>query len=78
MPLYLGERLGLVAMVVASREARKTPNKEKSAAYMTINNTAVHTHQAVHCWWKGRRPIGLFVREVQGQDKPEDPEGWRL
>ena len=27
MPLYLGERLGLVAIVVASREAKKTSHQ---------------------------------------------------
>ena len=51
MPLYLGERLGLVAMVVVSREARKASDKERSAAYTAMHKTTVDTHQAVHCWW---------------------------
>ena len=37
MPLYFGERLGLVAMVVASRKARKGSNNVKSAAYTTMH-----------------------------------------
>ena len=37
MPLYFGERLGLVAIVVASREARKATNNVKCAAYTTMH-----------------------------------------
>ena len=37
MPLYFGERLGLVAIVVASREARKASNNVKCAAYTTMH-----------------------------------------
>ena len=33
MPLYFGVRLGLVAMVVASRVARKASNKVESGVY---------------------------------------------
>ena len=44
MPLYFGERLGLAAMVVVSRG-------EAGAAYTTMHDTTVDTHQAGHCWW---------------------------
>ena len=51
MPLYFGESLGMVAMMVASREARKASSNVKSAANTTMHNTTVDTHEAVHCWW---------------------------
>ena len=54
MPLPFGERLGLVAMVVASRESRKASNKIKSAARPTMYNTTVDSHQTRHCWWKSQ------------------------
>ena len=50
MPLYFGESLGLVAMVVASRRAKKASHKE-AAGHMTMRNTTLDTHEAVHCWW---------------------------
>ena len=46
MPLYFGVRLGLAAMVVAPRKARKASNKVKSAPYPTMHNTTVETHEA--------------------------------
>ena len=46
MPLYFGERLVRVAMVVG----RNASNQTESAAYTAMHNTTVDTHQAVHCW----------------------------
>ena len=38
MRLYCGERLGLVAMMVASRQAKKASNNVRGAAYTTMQN----------------------------------------
>ena len=50
MPLCFGERLGLVTVVVASREAVKTSDVT-TAAYGMVHNTTVDASTAVHCWW---------------------------
>ena len=86
MLLYFDERLRLVTMVVAPREARKTSNEVKSAAHTTMRNTTVDTHQAGHCWWifpqkylvKVIVALVYLCVEVQGQGQLEDAEDWRL
>ena len=50
MPLRPRGRLGMAAMVSASREAGKT-SSATTAACATMHNTTVDSSTAVHCWW---------------------------
>ena len=83
--LYFGERFGLVAMVVASRVARMASNTVKCAACTSMHKTtpdallssSLLVDLLACVLGEGHFDIGLLVREVQGQDRLEDAEGWR-
>ena len=61
MPLCCGERLGLAVMVVASREDVKTSNKVESAAFATMHNISLNSHEAVHCFFLQMHLVTVIV-----------------
>ena len=74
LPFCFGERLGMVTMVGASREARRTSGAT-TAAYATMHSTTVDPSTADHCWCLFLNVnlvmVIVFVFYKKGHDHPK-------